>query len=54
MEDTVYIGVRVPRDVYKALVARQKQATIEVSLSAVIRDLLRTGLAKANGKRERK
>jgi hypothetical protein len=50
MQETVYIGVRVPRETYDALVARQKKESIDVSLSAVIRRILQVGLEKTKGR----
>lgn len=51
--ETVYIGVRVPRDTYDALVDIKKNHEEQPTLSAVVRGILRQYLRskKKSGKR---
>jgi hypothetical protein len=51
--DTVYIGVRVTPEIHAALLARQRESGVEVSLSALVRSLLGEALGvkrKKNGR----
>jgi len=52
----LYIGVRVPRRTYDAIVKMREASPIQVSLTAVVQHLLEEALGlekQANGKRRR-
>jgi hypothetical protein len=48
-----YVGVRVSKATYAALVARQNESEVPVSLAALVRHLLdqSLGVKKKNGRR---
>jgi hypothetical protein len=52
--DTRYIGVRVPQETYDALVDIQKNHDHEMTLSSVIRSILRQYLRKTSRRNGRK
>lgn len=53
MEPSFYIGVRVPKKTYDALLARKGESEVQVSLAALVRHLLDESLG-LNGKKRRK
>jgi hypothetical protein len=53
MEQTFYVGVRLPKKTYDALLARKNSSEVQVSLAALIRHLLGESLG-VNGKKRRR
>jgi hypothetical protein len=49
--ESVYIGVRVPRETYDALVKIRKTHEHDMSLSAIVRSILRQYIRKSNGRK---
>lgn len=55
MEDDTLLSVRVPKETYDALLARQRTSEVDVSISAIVRSLLAESLGvkrvKKNGRK---
>ena len=52
MEQDMLLSVKVSRETYDALVARQKASPVDVSLSAIVRQMLgeALGVKRKNGR----